>query len=251
MAKQPRIRIDRLLVDRGLCESRTRAQALILAGKVLADDQIVDKPGCAVPPSAALRIKGPDHPYVSRGGVKLEGALDIFGVTVRGRIVLDIGASTGGFSDCVLHRGASHVYAVDVGYGQLAWKLRQDLRVTVLDRQNIRHLKATRLPRLPDFVVADCSFISLAKVLPHVPQLLHSPADVVILVKPQFEVGAERVGKGGIVRNEADRLAALASVGEAATSLGFARLGQCVSPITGRDGNVEFFLWLGWKDDRA
>lgn len=243
-----RDRLDRLLVERGLCESRTRAQALVLAGKVIVDDHAVSKPGTMVSTDARLRLKGGDHPFVSRGGLKLRGALDAFeALDVRDRVAMDVGASTGGFTDCLLQAGVAHVVAVDVGYGQLAWKLAQDPRVTVLDRQNIRDLDPARLERPVDLVVADCSFISLKLVLASLPPLLANPADVVALVKPQFEVGRERVGKGGIVRDPAAHRDAIDSVLAHARALGFAVRGECRSPIEGKEGNVEFLIWLAWS----
>ncbi|MFO7567627.1 MAG: TlyA family RNA methyltransferase [Enhygromyxa sp.] len=241
----PKVRLDKLLVDRGLCDSRTRAQALILAGEVVVGDHAVTKPGTAVDADAPLRLKGgPVNPYVSRGGLKLRAALDGFPITVEGAVCLDVGASTGGFTDCLLQAGAARVYALDVGYGQLAWKLASDPRVVVMDRQNIRKLEPGQIPEPIDLAVADCSFVSLTKVLPHLPPLLRPGAEVVLLVKPQFEVGRERVGKGGIVRDDAARLAALANVEAAARELGFAVRGHLESPIPGREGNREWLLWL-------
>jgi 23S rRNA (cytidine1920-2'-O)/16S rRNA (cytidine1409-2'-O)-methyltransferase len=243
-----RDRLDRLLVERGLCESRTRAQALVLAGKVVVDDHAVTKPGTLVSRDASLRLKGQDHAYVSRGGLKLRGALDAFAdLSVEGRWAMDVGASTGGFTDCLLQAGVEHVYAVDVGYGQLAWKLARDPRVTVLDRQNIRELEPSRVERPVDLVVADCSFISLRLVLEAIVPLLTPAADVVALVKPQFEVGRERVGKGGIVRDPAARRDAIDAVLARARELGFSPRGECRSPIEGKEGNVEFLVWLSWS----
>jgi 23S rRNA (cytidine1920-2'-O)/16S rRNA (cytidine1409-2'-O)-methyltransferase len=194
-----------------------------------------------------VRVRGQDHPYVSRGGVKLRGALEQFAaLEVAGRVAIDIGASTGGFTDCLLQAGVERVYAVDVGYGQLAWKLVQDPRVVVLDRTNIRKLAPGQIGESVGLAVADCSFISLTKVLPSVPPLLLARADVVALIKPQFEVGAGRVGKGGVVREAAAREQAVAQVVAAAGELGFVVAGLCDSPITGQDGNVEFFVWLRW-----
>jgi 23S rRNA (cytidine1920-2'-O)/16S rRNA (cytidine1409-2'-O)-methyltransferase len=252
-------RLDRLLVDRELVESRTRAQALIMAGKVEVEGRRVDKPGTTVPVDARIEVKGPDHPFVSRGGLKLDGALRAFGpereqeprLDVAGRVAMDVGASTGGFTDCLLQRGVTRVHAVDVGYGQLAWKLASDDRVVVHDRTNIRKLEPERIGEAVDLVVVDCSFIALAKVVPHLPRFLTSAADVVALVKPQFELDPERVGKGGIVREEADRLAAIDAAKAAAVAEGFEVLDLVESPITGREGNVEFLLWLRWRADGA
>ncbi len=240
-------RLDKLLVARELAETRTRAQALIMAGKVRVQETTVDKPGTAVAVDAAITVVGQLHPYVSRGGVKLAGALDAFeGLDVTGRVAMDVGASTGGFTDCLLQRGVAKVFAVDVGYGQLAWKLVSDPRVVVLDRQNIRKLEPAQIDAPVSVVVADCSFIALAKVLPHLPAFLTPGADAVVLVKPQFELEPDRVGKGGIVRDEQARADAVASVERAAASCGFACHGKVTSPISGRDGNVEFLLWLRW-----
>jgi 23S rRNA (cytidine1920-2'-O)/16S rRNA (cytidine1409-2'-O)-methyltransferase len=240
-------RLDKLLVARELVETRTRAQALIMAGKVRVGEAKVDKPGTAVPLDAEITVVGQLHPYVSRGGVKLAGALDTFdALDVSGRVAMDVGASTGGFTDCLLQRGVSKVFAVDVGYGQLAWKLVSDDRVVVLDRQNIRKLQPEQIGEPVSLVVADCSFIALAKVLPHLPPFLSPGADAVVLVKPQFELEPERVGKGGIVRDEQARLDAIASVKAAASACGFTCHGEVASPISGRDGNVEFLLWLRW-----
>ena len=245
------MRLDKLLVDRGLVDSRTRAQALILAGEVVVGDHAVTKPGTAVEPEAPIRLKRSAqelNPYVSRGGLKLRGALDAFtALRVEGRVCMDVGASTGGFTDCLLQAGAARVHAVDVGYGQLAWRLTQDPRVVVMDRQNIRTLQPEQLSEPIELVVADCSFISLTKVLPHLPPLLRADADLVVLVKPQFEVGREQIGKGGIVRDERAREAALEAVQQAARELGFAVLGAVASPIAGREGNREWLLWLRWQ----
>ena len=247
-----RDRIDRLLVERGLAPTRTRAQALVVAGKVIVDGQRVDKPGTMVARTADVRLRGEDHPYVSRGGLKLAGALDVFaagvpgraGLDVKGRVAVDVGASTGGFTDCLLQRGAARVHAIDVGYGQLAWKLATDARVTVHDRTNIRTLAPDALGERCDLAVVDCSFIALAKVLPHLPPLLVPGADVVALVKPQFELDPGRIGKGGIVRDEADRREALERASTAARTSGFEVVAHCESPLAGASGNLEWFLWL-------
>jgi 23S rRNA (cytidine1920-2'-O)/16S rRNA (cytidine1409-2'-O)-methyltransferase len=235
-------RIDRLLVDRGLVESRERGQALILAGQVLVNGQKQEKAGSLVPDDAEIRILGEVLPYVSRGGLKLAGALQEFGVSVEGKIALDVGASTGGFTDCLLQHGAKKVYAVDVGYGQLAWKIRQDPRVVTIERVNIRAMEPSLVPEPVDMAVIDVSFISLEKVIPSILQFLRPGAELVALIKPQFEVGREHVGKGGIVRDEAARNTVVVRITEFIGSLGFEVKGVIPSPITGQDGNVEFLI---------
>ena len=237
-----KIRIDRLLVDRGLVESRERGQALILAGQVLVNGQKQDKAGALVPEDGEVRILGEVLPYVSRGGLKLAAALQEFGLSVSGKITLDVGASTGGFTDCLLQHGARKVYAVDVGYGQMAWKIRQDPRVITIERVNIRAIEPSLVPELIDIVVIDVSFISLEKVIPSILQFLRSGAQLVALIKPQFEVGREQVGKGGIVRDDAARSAAVDRVTLFIREQGFDVKGVIPSPITGQDGNVEFLI---------
>lgn len=239
-----RERIDKLLVDRGLVGSRERARRLVMAGAVRAGDRVVDKPGALIATDAALTVTGDDIPFVSRGGLKLAGALDAFGTPIAGRIVLDVGASTGGFTDCVLQRGARAVIAVDVGYGQFAWALRQDPRVTLLERTNIRHLDPAALSAIPEVAVIDVSFISLRLVLAVVAGVLAPGGDIVALVKPQFEVGKGQVGSGGVVRDPALQAAAVIAVREHARGLGLEVLGECESPILGPKGNREFFLAL-------
>jgi 23S rRNA (cytidine1920-2'-O)/16S rRNA (cytidine1409-2'-O)-methyltransferase len=245
-----RERLDKLLVDRGTVASRERARRLVMAGAVCVGDRVVDKPGALVAVDAAIALRGGDIPYVSRGGLKLAGALDAFATPVAGRVVLDVGASTGGFTDCVLQRGARAVIAVDVGYGQFAWSLRQDARVTLLERTNIRRLAAAALPAVPDLAVIDVSFISLRLVLPAVVEVLAPRGDVVALVKPQFEVGKGRVGSGGVVRDPSLHAAAVAGVRACALGLGLACVGECASPILGPKGNREFFLALRTGADR-
>jgi len=240
LAKQ---RVDQLLVERGLAESRTKAQALILAGLVYAGDQRIDKAGDRLAAETALAVKGRDHPWVSRGGVKLAHALDHFGIDVSGRIALDIGASTGGFTDVLLARGARRVYAVDVGHGQIAWKLRQDPRVVVRERVNARALTREQIPEAVEIITCDVSFIGLATVLPAPLALAAAHAALVTLVKPQFEAGREFVGKGGVVRDPAvhssvcDRAAAWLGA-----QPGWAVEGVVESPILGAEGNREFLL---------
>jgi 23S rRNA (cytidine1920-2'-O)/16S rRNA (cytidine1409-2'-O)-methyltransferase len=250
-----RDRIDRLLVERGLAPSRTRAHALIMAGKVVVGEQRVDKPGTMVPRAAELRVRGDDNPYVSRGGLKLAGALRRFmaedptrpPLVVAGRVAMDVGASTGGFTDCLLQAGAARVHAVDVGYGQLAWALAQDPRVIVHDRRNIRRLRTEEIGEPVELVVMDCSFIAAAKVLPHLPRFLAAQADAVVLVKPQFELDPGRVGKGGIVRAEADRAEALERARVSAAQVGLRMVDACASEVEGRTGNREWLLWLRWE----
>lgn len=237
-------RLDKLLVLQGLVQSRDRAQALILAGKVVVDDHTVDKVGAKVPVEATLRLKGEDIPYVSRGGLKLAKGLAAFGVQVAGRIALDVGASTGGFTDCLLQAGAARVYAVDVGYGQLAWSLREDPRVINLERTNIRDLQPQSLPELPTLAVIDASFISLDKVLPATLPLLAPPGEVVALIKPQFEVGRGEVGKGGVVRDADKHQQVQEKIAQLARSLGCEVLGITESPVLGPKGNREFLIGL-------
>ncbi len=235
-------RLDQELVARGLAPSRSRAQALILAGLVRVEGQPAAKAGQLIPPSAQIEVSGPEHPYVSRGGVKLAGALDHFGLEVEGLNCLDVGASTGGFTDCLLQRGAAAVTCVDVGYGQLAWKLRQDPRVTLFERTNARDLPPGLAPGPFGLIVVDVSFISLTLVLP--PLILHlGPGGWLLpMVKPQFEAGREAVGAGGVVRDPALRQAAVDKVAACLEGLGLRVLGRAASPILGPKGNQEFFV---------
>ena len=240
-----KVRLDTLLAERGVFASRSRAAASVLAGEVLLGDERrrAEKPGQLVPDDVIVAVTAEDE-FVSRGGRKLANALDAFGLDVAGRHALDVGASTGGFTDCLLQRGAAHVVALDVAYGELHWRLRTDERVTVLERRNARELDPAELPYRPDLVVIDVSFISLAKVLPAVLAATAERFDCLALVKPQFEVGRERVGKGGVVREAADRRAALISAGEAARGLGAAVLGFASSGLPGPKGNRESFVWI-------
>lgn len=246
MPKAPaeRERIDKLLVERDLADSRERAQALVLAGLVLADEQRIDKPGQTVRRDAVVRVKGAVHPYVGRGGVKLAAALDAFGLDPTGGTFLDVGASTGGFTDCLLHRGAGRVVAVDVGHNQIDYRLRTDPRVEVREGVNARHLAISDFDTAFDGAVIDVSFISLRLILPAIAPLLRPGGVLVALVKPQFEVGRSDVGKGGVVRDDAKRHAALRAIEECAEGLGLAHLGAIESPIAGADGNREFLLGL-------
>lgn len=241
-----RERIDVLLVARGLAESRTRAQALVMAGAVVVGEARVDKPGQLVDPEAPIRLKDGAAPqrYVSRGALKLEKALEAFPVEPRGRTCADLGASTGGFTDLLLQRGAAKVYAIDVGYGQLHPRLRGDPRVVVRERENARQLTAEALGERVDLVVGDLSFISLRLILPAVKAILRPGGQAVLLVKPQFEVGKGEVGKGGVVRDDAKRRAALDGIAGAAVELGFEVLGHAESPIEGPAGNREWLLAL-------
>jgi 23S rRNA (cytidine1920-2'-O)/16S rRNA (cytidine1409-2'-O)-methyltransferase len=244
MAAAGKERIDKLLVDRGMVESRERAQRLVMAGLVFAEGARVEKPGSRVSVEAAVEVRGEEHPYVSRGGVKLAAALEAAALDVHGAVALDVGASTGGFTDCLLQRGARRVYAVDVGYGQLAWKLREDPRVVSLERTNIRHLSLERLADAIDIATIDASFISLRLVLPAVARLLPPGRTTVALVKPQFEVGRGNVGKGGVVRDPALHAAVLDELEAFAAAEGFTVRGRYTSPVLGPAGNREFFLVL-------
>jgi 23S rRNA (cytidine1920-2'-O)/16S rRNA (cytidine1409-2'-O)-methyltransferase len=237
-----KIRADQLLVARELAESRTKAQALILAGSVFSGEKRVAKAGDLLTDDAPLEVRGRDHPWVSRGGVKLDHGLTHFGFDVAGAVALDIGSSTGGFTDVLLSRGAAKVYAVDVGTNQLAWKLRQDPRVIVHEQTNARYLDASVVPEPVDVVVCDASFIGLAKVLEAPLDLAKPGAKLVALVKPQFEAGREEVGKGGVVRDPEVRRRVCDEAAEWVASQGWSVLGVTESPITGPEGNVEFLL---------
>lgn len=236
-------RLDERLVRDGLAESRSRAQALILAGRVLVDDAPAEKAGARVRPEAQVRLRGETRRFASRGGEKLEGALEDLGLDPAGRDCLDVGASTGGFSDCLLQRGARSVVAVDVGYGQLDPRLRDDPRVRVLERTNARHLTPEALPEPVSLVTVDVSFISARLVLPALARCAPG-ADWLVMVKPQFEVGRERVGRGGVVRDDALRAEAADGVAAAAAGLGWGEAGRCDSRVAGPKGNREIFLWL-------
>jgi 23S rRNA (cytidine1920-2'-O)/16S rRNA (cytidine1409-2'-O)-methyltransferase len=237
-------RADQLLVQQGLAESRTKAQALILAGLVRCGERRIDKPGEQLTEDAPLVLKGRGHPWVSRGGVKLAYALDHFGITVEEELALDIGASTGGFTDVLLSRGARCVYAVDVGHGQLAWKLRRDPRVVVLERLNARHLTRAHIPEPVDLITCDASFIALSVVLPAPLALAAGRAQLVALVKPQFEAGREQVGKGGVVRDPAVRRGVCEQVAAwISAEPGWSAVGIVESPISGPEGNREFLLY--------
>ncbi len=240
-------RLDVLLVERGLAETRERAQALILAGDVTVGERVIDKAGTPVDPSAEIEVRAP-LPYVSRGGYKLAGALDAFGVNPAGCVCADIGASTGGFTDVLLQRGAAKVYAIDVGYGQLAWKLRQDPRVVVMDRVNARHLK--QLPEPVDLVVIDVSFISLEPILRAALSFLKAQGEIIALIKPQFEAGREQVGRGGIVRDPAVHRAVVEKISRFAETIDLEPLNVIESPIKGTAGNTEFLIHLRRRVER-
>ena len=241
MAKR---RLDTLLAERGLFESRSRAAAAVIAGDVRVGGRPARKPGEMVADEAELAVAEPP-PFVSRGGVKLANALDAFGIDPSGRRALDVGASTGGFTDCLLQRGAESVIALDVAYGELNWRLRNDERVTVIERRNARSLRPDELPYAPDLIVADVSFISLTKVLPAVVSAAAPRFDLLAMVKPQFEVGRERVGRGGVVRSPDDRRSALVAVGRhALDELGASVLGYAPSGLPGPAGNRESFVWI-------
>ena len=240
-----RERIDKLLVDRGLAESRTKAQAMIMSGVVLVNEQRVDKPSQQFDPNSVVRVKGGDDPtsrYVGRGGLKLEAALREFQIDVEGFVCLDVGASTGGFTDCLLQHGAKRVVAIDVGHNQIDWRLRNDPRVEIREGVNARYLQAEDFPQKFDLAVIDVSFISLTKVLPAVVPLISTRGSIVTLVKPQFEVGRGEVGGGGIVRDPEKRLRAVEEVNAAAAALGLKVLNVIESPIHGAEGNIEFLV---------
>lgn len=241
-------RVDVLLVDRGLVDSREKAKRSIMAGIVFSNEMRIDKPGIKIDSDAPLVVKGNVIPYVSRGGLKLEKALQVFRVTLEGKTLIDIGASTGGFTDCALQNGAMMSYAVDVGYNQLAWKLRQDPRVIVMERTNFRYLTKEDLKNgFPDFASIDVSFISLKLILPVLKQLLKDNSDVIALIKPQFEAGRDEVGKKGIVRDAKVHEKVLFNISQFALEEGFHIKDASFSPITGGDGNIEFLIHLQWK----
>ena len=241
MAKQ---RLDILLVEKGLAGSRERAKRMIMAGEVLVDNQKVDKAGATVKPEAEIRLLGNDIPYVSRGGLKLEKAMKEFGVALTGRRCADIGASTGGFTDCMLQNGAVQVFAIDVGYGQLAWKLRTDERVVNMERTNIRNVTPEDIGTLLDFASIDVAFISLTKVLPVAFSLLTAEGELVALIKPQFEAGREFVGKKGVVRDPAVHENVIRRVTAFARELGFVAMALTFSPVKGPEGNIEYLIRL-------
>lgn len=239
-----KIRLDQLLVDKGYAQSRERAKITIMEGNVFVDGQRVDKPGTAVDPEKPLEVRGAQLAYVSRGGLKLEKALEVFPVDPAGKTCIDCGASTGGFTDLLLQRGAAKVYAVDVGYGQLAWKLRSDARVVNMERTNLRYVTREQIPEMLDLGVCDVSFISIRLILPAVCALLKDGADMLCLIKPQFEAGREKVGKKGVVRDAAVHREVLDGYMAHFPEAGFTPMGLDFSPIRGPEGNIEFLVWL-------
>jgi 23S rRNA (cytidine1920-2'-O)/16S rRNA (cytidine1409-2'-O)-methyltransferase len=240
-------RLDLIVLEKGLVHSRQRAQALIMAGKVLVNDLIVDKPGTLVSQDNRIVLQGKDHPYVSRGGVKLEKALHTLGIDIHGFVCLDVGASTGGFTDCLLQHGADRVYAVDVGYGQMAWRLRQNPRVIVIERTNIRQMQPETVPQPVDLVTIDVSFISLKKVVPEILKFMKKNAGILALIKPQFEVGKNYVGKGGVVRDPVLHDQVLENLYEFFKKKHLFSQWVIPSPILGPKGNKEFFISLKFK----
>ena len=244
MDKPKKIRLDTYLTEQGFFESRARAQAAIMAGQVLVDDQKIDKPGTSVKPEAKIRLLGDQLKYVSRGGLKLEKALQVFPVTLTGKVMADIGASTGGFTDCALQNGAARVYAVDVGYGQLAWKLRSDPRVINMERTNARALDEHSLPEPIDAASIDVAFISLDKILPAVKKILKPNGFVIALIKPQFEAGKEHIGKKGVVKDPEVHKEVINRIVSFAKAEGFGIGGLDFSPVKGPEGNIEYLLYL-------
>ncbi len=247
MGRQPRTKknaLDRILVEKGFAKNLNEARPLIMAGKVIVNDHMIDKPGTPVSPQSVIRIKGISSKFVSRGGDKIEAPINTFGLVINGKTVIDVGASTGGFTDCVLQKGASLVYAVDVGYGQLAWKLQQDNRVISLERKNIRELDPSELNPSPDLAVIDASFISLKKILPGVTSIINKEGEVLALIKPQFEAKKEDVETGGIVKDKKLYQAIIKDIIEEAHKLSLLVKGIIESPIQGQKGNREFFIYL-------
>ncbi|GEN31145.1 23S rRNA (cytidine1920-2'-O)/16S rRNA (cytidine1409-2'-O)-methyltransferase [Cerasibacillus quisquiliarum] len=248
MAKQ---RLDVLLVERNLAETREKAKRLIMAGKVFSNEMRLDKPGMKVDQSIPLNIKGKEFPYVGRGGLKLEKALDYFAIDVTDKIMVDIGSSTGGFTDCALQRGVKLSYAIDVGYNQLDWKLRNDERVIVMERTNFRYVTEELFKHgKPNFATIDVSFISLELILPVLKKILNKQSDIIALVKPQFEAGRHQVGKKGIIRDKKIHMAVLNKIIDFAKAEGYDLFDLTFSPITGSSGNIEFLLHLGWQKEQ-
>lgn len=242
-------RVDKVLVERGMVPSREKARALVMAGKVIVDGKKIDKPGVQINGDAQLRLQEGNSSYVSRGGEKMEGALKAFGIDPKGMIVMDVGASTGGFTDCILQKGAKKVYAVDVGYGQLAWKLQKDARVVNLERRNIRYLKRQEIQEEIDLILIDTSFISVEKFLPYLLGFLERRGTILSLIKPQFEVGKGEVGKGGVVRDRTLHEKVIARISAFSQGLGLKVLGVTESAPPGPKGNREFFIYLKKEDE--
>ncbi len=238
----PKVRLDSLLVSRGFTQSREKAKALIMSGSVIIDGLRAEKAGTYVHPDVSIELLKPLR-YVSRGGLKLEAALEHFHINARGKVAMDVGASTGGFTDCLLQHGADRVYAVDVGFGQLDWKIRNDPRVVVLERKNIRYLERDLIPSVIDIAAIDVSFISLLKVIPGVIPFLSGRGEIIALVKPQFEVSRRDIGKGGVVKDEEKRLRAVEKIQQEMEAQSFSVKGAMESPVTGPKGNVEFFVY--------
>jgi len=243
-SKPKKISLDKILIEKGLAKNLEEAKPLIMAGKVIVNDHMIDKPGTLVDPQLTIRIKGSSSKFVSRGGDKIEAPIDTFSIDIKNKTVIDVGSSTGGFTDCVLQKGAALVYAVDVGYGQLAWKLQKDVRVKSLERKNIRDLEPTELNVTPDMAVIDASFISLKKILPKVVSLLNKNGEVLALIKPQFEARKKDVETGGIVRDEKLYQKIIKSIIDEAKKLSLIVAGIMESPIKGQKGNREFFIYL-------
>ncbi len=243
-------RFDKLLVEKGIVQSRERARALIMAGKVAVEGNRVDKPGIQINIDAQLKLQGGDSSYVSRGGEKMEGALKAFGIDPKGMVVMDVGASTGGFTDCILQKGAKKVYAVDVGYGQLAWRLQKDPRVVNLERRNIRYLQREEVPEEIDLILIDTSFISIEKFLPHLLGFLKKEGAILSLIKPQFEVEKGEVGKGGVVRDKALHEKVINRISNFSQGLRLKILGVTESPLLGPKGNKEFFIYLKKENEK-
>ncbi|TFJ93718.1 TlyA family RNA methyltransferase [Lentibacillus salicampi] len=245
-------RLDVLLVERQLADTREKAKRMVMAGLVFSEQQRMDKPGVKVDEATPLNVKGKLLPYVGRGGLKLEKALDTFSIGLKDRIMMDVGSSTGGFTDCALQHGARLCYAIDVGYNQLDWKLRNDDRVVVMERTNFRYVTPDMIKHgWPEFATIDVSFISLKLILPVLNQLLKNDSDVIALIKPQFEAGRDQVGHKGIVRGQTAHFNVLKKMTDFAREQGYQLLNLTYSPITGGDGNIEFLAHLGWKQDKA
>lgn len=245
----PKIRLDSLLVEKGLFPSREKAKSSIMAGLIKVDGKVVDKAGSDVPVDSVIDVAGPAIPYVSRGGLKLEKAIKQFSLKLEGKTIVDIGASTGGFTDCALQNGAVRVYAIDVGYGQLDWKLRQDPRVVNLERTNFRYFDKSLLQEIPDLITIDVAFISLEKILPGAAEILKPDGQIIALIKPQFEAGRENVGKKGVVRDPQIHISVIENVIRYALTNGFVVEGLTYSPIKGPEGNIEYLLYMTKVDE--